>query len=67
MRSARTMVAVVKRTEGPFGKRVVEEEKPSVGTAPGICAEGEAIADDDRGGTDQVVEEGQAAEDDEAW
>ena len=50
--------AVVKKTEGPFGKSGIDEEKFSVGNAPGICTEGEAIVDDDSwGGTDQVVEE----------
>ena len=39
------MAAVVKKTEGPFGKRGVEEKCSSVGTAPGISADGEAIVD----------------------
>jgi hypothetical protein len=54
------MAAVVKRTEGPFGKRGVDEGKFSVGTAPGNCAEGEAIVDDDDDDwvcTDQGMEE----------
>ena len=41
------MAAVVKKTEGPFGKRGGEEKFSSVGTAPGNSAEGEAIVDYD--------------------
>lgn len=48
----------MKKTEGPFGKRGVEEKCSSVGTAPGISAEGEAIVDHE---DDWVGGRGQAA------
>lgn len=37
----------MKKTDGPFGKSGFDEKKLSVGTAPKISAEGEAIVDDD--------------------
>lgn len=46
----------MKRNEGPFGKSGIDEEKFSVGNAPGICTEGEAIVSSSRG-TDRAVEE----------
>jgi len=42
----------VKKNEGPFGKRGVEENRFSVGSAPGISADGEAIVDYDDDGVE---------------